>query len=194
MASSKITQSQNTVAGDQAAGDINKNQISFNYAYDSQRRTDIAVLIEKFRVEREGDIKFYETVDKLEHYKSSPPGEPTLTLEEKLEKGGCADQLRFARQTKELFSKNLVQFQYSESAQRIHALLLAEVYSRFHRLVSPLIHQGADINAINRAVQVEIIEPVQRLLQDNVLELYAAEINGMLYFLTGNCHIRWDKC
>lgn len=194
MAEREVSQTKNVVSGDQAAGDINKNKIAFNYGYQPGARSEITALIEKFRTERGGDVKFEATIKKLEHFQSQAPDEPVLTLEEKLEKGGCLDQLRFAQRTKELFSKKLVEFQYSESAQRIHALLLAEVYSRFHRLVAPLIYQGADINAINHAVQVDIIDPVRCMLEDNVLELYSDEINGMLFFLTGNCHIRWDKC
>ena len=71
--------------------------------------------------------------------------------------------------------------------------MLAEVYSRFHLAIAPMIAADAELGAINKAVQHEIIEPIQQMLEENVLELYADEINGMLYFLTGNCHIRWTK-
>ena len=36
-----------------------------------------------------------------------------------------------------------------------------------------------------------VLHRVRRLLGENPLRLFAEEINGMLYFLTGNCHIRW---
>jgi hypothetical protein len=40
-------------------------------------------------------------------------------------------------------------------------------------------------------VQSQIISPVSELLGENVLDIYPDELSGMLYFLTGNCHIRW---
>jgi hypothetical protein len=57
-----------------------------------------------------------------------------------------------------------------------------------------MIALNADLTEIKRAVQHEIIDPIEAMLGENVLDLYADEINGMLYFLTGNCHIRWTKC
>lgn len=188
-----VSQSKNVVGGDQAGRDIHKKTV-LNYGYDPSESSQIAKLIEKFRVERAGDKEFHQTVEKLEHYSTQAAEVQFLTLEEKLERGGCAGQLRFAKETKELFAKKLIQFQYFESAQKIHAFLLAEVYSRFHRFVSPLIAEGVSITVINHVVQADILGPIQALLGDNDLEIYADEINGMLYFLTGNCHIFWHKC
>ena len=38
----------------------------------------------------------------------------------------------------------------------------------------------------------EIIEPTYKHLEENILDINAVEIEGMLFFLTGNCHLRWD--
>jgi hypothetical protein len=193
VANTDISQSDNVVGGDQAGRDINKPTV-INYGLDSSGVTQIAKLIEKFRIERAGDQLFQQTVEKLEHYSAQPVDVQFLSLEEKLDRGGCAGQLRFAKETKELFTKKLVQFQYFESAQKIHAFLLAEIYSRFHRFVSPLIAEGAPTTVINHVVQEDVLAPILALLGDNDLEIYSDEINGMLYFLTGNCHIFWHKC
>jgi hypothetical protein len=194
VAKSDVTQSQNVVRGDQAARDVNKNKTIINYGFDASQQTPIAHLIEKFRKERADDKQFHVMVKKLEHFSTQADEEEHLTLAEKLERGGCKSHIEFAEKTKELFAKKLVEFQYFESAQQIHALLLAEVWTRFHRFIRPLILDGADLKAINCSVQADIIQPVQAMLGENDLELYSDEINGMLYFLTGNCHIRWDKC
>jgi len=191
---SETKQSRNVVGGDQAGRDIHKNVV-FAYPTAAGCRSEIERLTEKFRVERAGDIVFSETIAKLEHYQTQVPDDPVIGVEDKLNAAGWSpQQVEFAKKTKELFVKKILEFQLSESAQRIEALLLAEVYSRFHLAIAPLIDSDAELAAINRAVQNEIINPIQEMLGENVLELYADEIDGMLYFLTGNCHIRWTKC
>jgi hypothetical protein len=178
----KITQSENIVGRDQAGRDINKSTV-FNYRPDPGCRSEIVRLTEKFRAERASDAAFKQAIAKLEHFQTQVPDDPLSDLEQKMEAVGCsAQQLEFAKKTKELFAKKLIEFQLSESAQRIQALLLAEVYSRFHLAIAPMIAAGADLGAINKAVQHEIIDPIQQMLEENVLELYADEINGMLYF------------
>lgn len=36
-----------------------------------------------------------------------------------------------------------------------------------------------------------VVGPVNEMLGENVLELKANDVAGMVYFLTGNCHITW---
>jgi hypothetical protein len=194
VADSNPTQSQNVVAGDQAGRDIHKTTV-INYGHGPGCRSEIVLLTEKFRAERANDVTFNETIAKLEHFHAEIHDEPIVGVEDKLAAAGYSPQMvEFAKKTKELFAKKLVEFQLFESAQRIQALLLAEVYSRFHNFIAPMIASDADLTEINEVVQHEIIEPIQTMLGENVLGLYADEINGMLYFLTGNCHIRWTKC
>ena len=193
MSDSDITQSGNIIGGDQAGRDIRKTTV-ISYSHSPGCRSEIVRLTEKFRVERGTDTAFKQTIAKLEHFQAQVPDDLLSGLEQTMEAVGCSpQQLEFAKKTKELFAKKLIEFQLSESAQRIQALLLAEVYSRFHLAIAPMIAADAELGAINKAVQHEIIEPIQQMLEENVLELYADEINGMLYFLTGNCHIRWTK-
>ena len=65
------------------------------------------------------------------------PDEEIGGLEEKLRAGNYENLLDFAQKTKELFTKKLASYQFSETAQEIHAYLLAEVYTRFNFHVFP---------------------------------------------------------
>ena len=38
----------------------------------------------------------------------------------------------------------------------------------------------------------KVIKPAIFVLGENVLKLLKEDINGMIYFLTGNCHIKWE--
>lgn len=156
------------------------------------RRTQMSLLIEKFKKEREKDEVFSGIVHKLQHYASSTDGVGDIEgVKLKLGKAGYNNLVDFALTTKELFVKKLTEFQFSRSAQEMHCLLLAEVYTRFHHCVWPALCAGEDQQKVMGLVQANIINPVSEILGENVLNIYNDELTGMLYFLTGNCHIRW---
>lgn len=191
MPDQETSQEGNIVGGDQAGRDIVKTNVYVNA--DPARPTVMGRLIAKFKAERAGDAAFARVIERLQHYGSQVPGEEIIGLEPKLEAGGRNGFCNFAQKTKELFTKKLAQHQLSESAQEIHAHLLAEVYTRFHNHVYPLIVSDRPRDEVNRAIQTNVVDPVVGMLEENVLQLYADDINGMLYFLTGNCHIKWVK-
>ena len=182
----KTTQNNNVVHGHQAGRDIIN-----NYVFDASQPTTMGCLIQRFKKERESDVKFQDTLDILKRYTNPPPGESVDGLETKLKNSGRSGLLGFAKRAKEVFAKKLMEHQFSEAAQEIHTFLLAEVFTRFHSLVMPAIQQKKSVEEVNMIVQAAIIDPVHGLLGDNPLQLHAEEINGMLYFLTGNCHIKW---
>lgn len=193
MGDSHTTQKNNVVHGDQAGGDIIKyiNHTINLYTADGSQPTPMGRLVQKFKKERENDAQFHETLEILKHFARPLPGEDLSGLEAKLRASGREGLLDFAQQAKELFTKKLVEHQFSEAAQEIHAYLLAEIWTRFHTEVRPAIQQHADPTVVNTLVRERIIQPAQTLLDENVLHLFSAEINGMLYYLTGNCHIKW---
>jgi hypothetical protein len=156
------------------------------------RKTQMSHLIERFRKERENDEVFSGIIDKLQHYSSSTDGVGDVEgVKTKLAKAGYDNLLDFALVTKEMFVKKLTEFQFSRSAQEMQCLLLAEVYTRFHHCVWPALCEGRGQEEIQVLVQTHIINPVSDMLGENVLDIYTDELTGMLYFLTGNCHIRW---
>ena len=156
------------------------------------RKTQMSHLIERFKKERENDEVFSGIIAKLQHYSSSTDGVGDVEgVKTKLGKAGYDNLLDFALVTKEMFVKKLTEFQFSRSAQEMQCLLLAEVYTRFHHCVWPALCEGRGQEEIQVLVQKHIINPVSEMLGENVLEIYTDELTGMLYFLTGNCHIRW---
>jgi len=188
MASGRSSQDKNTVLGDQANRDINK---TYNYGADSA--TPMRRLIERLKEERRNDTQFHETLEILRRYTEPPSGDSVQGLEEKLLAADRKDLLAFATQAKEIFAKKLYENQFSECGQEILGLLLAEVYTRFHLHVVPAIRAGRPPDEITRLAQTMVIDKVSALLEENPLRLYADDINGMVFYLTGNCHLRWSN-
>ena len=82
--------------------------------------------------------------------------------------------------------------EHSETAQHIYAFLLAKVYSRFETHIYSRLNEGHPEEYINQLVDELIVKPLEDLLGNNLLHIYEDEINGMIYFLMGNCHIKWN--
>jgi hypothetical protein len=188
-----VSQKNVQVSGDNAGRDVIKN-VTINTGPPNgvlPGAAIIARLTQRYLQEKSSNTEFRETIDRLEHYQAVTG--PIVPLEDKLKQGGREDLIGFALKTKEMFAKKLAKHSLYESAQQIHAFLLAEVYTRYHEHVYQRVCNGEPPEEINVLIRSYIIDPLLMMLGDNVLSHYADEINGMLYFLTGNCHIRWTR-
>lgn len=154
----------------------------------------MSTLIESFKREREKDEVFTGIVTKLKRYATSIDGTDSVKgLADKLERAGYQDLLHYAMIVKEQFVKKLTEFEFSKSAQQMQGVLLAEVFTRFHHSVWPLLTAGRSQQEVMAQVQAHVIEPVMNMLGENVLSMDADELSGILFYLTGNCHIRWTN-
>lgn len=162
--------------------------------YGAHQRTPMTTLIEQFRAEAESDQQLSCLIEKLEHYFSNSTSADIRSLQEKLTSAGREDLLRDALAKKETAYKLIMRNQGSKSAQLIFAYVLAEIVVNFEQAVRPLVQEGAARSVVDRAILDHVITPACRVLEDNPLMLDKLDIQGFLYFLGGNCHIRWDQC
>lgn len=191
MSKDGVTQSNNEVGGDMAGRDINKpTYIIGRNSFGGQLQLE--KLYEKLEKEKENSPLFTEIVEELFHFKNNADETEFIGLQKKLENGNRINYLNFAEKAKEKFAKKLLKNEHSETAQHIYAFLLAKVYSSFETNISPRIRENHPEIFINQLITENIINPLEELLGDNLLRIYDDEINGMIYFLTGNCHIKWD--
>ncbi len=149
----------------------------------------------KLNDEFEHDEKLKKKLDDIRRYKTKLPH--TIGLEQKLRDGGFTERaIEKARRLKQYFAKKSTKFQYYESAQRIDSCLFAKVCGSFDAYVMPIIEQETPLIDIKQCVYERVILPIMGELNDNGAEdsclCYNEEdIFGMLYYLTGNCHINW---
>jgi hypothetical protein len=195
LTNSTVAQTGNTIGGDNAGGNISKPTYNISAGPGATNSTSAIIerLTHRYRHEKENNVVFRETVERLEHYQTQVVDGLPLTLEEKLKNGGRKDLIGFAKRTKEMFAKKLARHSLYESAQEVHACLLAEVYCRFHEFVYPHVSGAANIVAVNALIRLHIVDPLLAALGENAFNFYSDDIYGMLYFLTGTCHIKWTK-
>lgn len=186
--------SQKQVSGDnssqyQAHGDIIVN----NYNKPTEFHRQYLKLVEEFERELEsGEIEFREFIDKIQHYSSSID-DNIIGLEQKLINGGFQNDYSWANQMKEYYSKKITNNNLSKATQKIHAFILARICVLFNLYVRGAINDGKPKDEIRDIITTKVIQPVQDMLgESNVLDLYDDDITAMIYFLTGNCHIKWN--
>jgi len=188
----EVNQSDNTVEnGDMAGRDVNKQTINIG-RMSFGGKSQLQILYEKLEEEKKNTTGITEMIEELQHFKSYAKDEEVIGLEKKLENGNRLKYLNFAVRSKEKFSKKLLKNEHSETAQEIYAFLLAKVYRRFEDHIYPRLSEGHSEGFINQLVDEFIINPMEDLLGENLLRLYEDEISGMIYFLMGNCHIKWN--
>ena len=186
-------QSQNNVGGDLYAGDNNSKTTVVNMSPSNGSGEELQKLYQRLKVDGQGDPSGGVFSEKLLHYMASPTDGDVRGIEAKLRDSGREDQLFAAMGMKERAFKSIMRYETSKTAQRVFTIALSDLHARFTLTVTPVIQEGADRVAVDSCINT-ILQDTQRMLGENVLEFDAMDLLGMLYYLGGNCHIRWDKC
>jgi hypothetical protein len=131
--------------------------------------------------------------DMLHHYCAIKSAD-VRGLNEKLTISGRADLVLDASELKERAAKLIMRWQTSPVTQDIITHILAKIHGEFMLKVRPAIQAGRSLEEVDSLISDEVISPTEKMLGENDLGITLVDIIGFLYFLGGNCHIRWDKC
>lgn len=149
----------------------------------------------KLKEEIDHDDKLQKKMADIMRYRTKLPH--TLGLKRKLQDGGYnKTAIDKACRLKQGYAKKATKYQYYEMANRIDDYLFAILSNRFDDYVYPLIVNQRPLADIKQAVSDQVIIPVMKELnengEDDIYLCYTTDdILGMLYYLTGNCHINW---
>lgn len=189
----EVEQNDNTVSGDMAGGNINKPSTIFNYNSPSVRISKIKELFARYEQEKQSNVQFKQIVAELQHYTTPLQNETVIGIEGKLTAANRDAYIEYALEVKEHYAKKLTIHEMYESSQLINVYLLALVKSKYMHQVYPLVIRNEDDLTINNAIDTHILNPLLEQLEGDTLGFTSEDIIGMLYFLTGNCHIKWSK-
>jgi hypothetical protein len=151
-------------------------------------------LFARLESEAEEDKVLTSYIRQLEVYTRRVEDEEVIGLEEKLRLAGRAHQLTIATALKENVYADIKANLFSPTYQLIVATLMSKVHERFDSNIRHLINAGADSAQIDKAVSEQITVPISNELDEcpQFRDVALDYVRGMLFFLTGNCHIRWD--
>lgn len=114
-----------------------------------------------------------------------------IGLESKLVNGGLTAHLHYAKRCKEKFAQHVDKFIMYEAAQSINAYLLEKIESGYQASVLPHLATTAPAEKLD-LMRRSVSEPIRNALGNNPMKLFPSHIDGMVFFLTGKCRIKWD--
>lgn len=172
----------------QASGNINVNNI-----VQTKPNTKLSTLYKRLSEEFNSNNEIDDVIDDLLSYTTDTD---VIGLEEKIRNGGREKSINRMLWLKQEYSKKLVRFQNYPSAQKIHTLILADVLHKFMTYIEPVIEQKVTEEELLAKIDSCIVEPVFKAIDeegcDDIMGLNKADVSGMIYYLTGKCHIKWD--
>ena len=120
-------------------------------------------------------------------------GEVSRDLEKKLSDCNRGYLISEALAGKERFAKLLMRNTFRAAVQEVFAFVLGEIHAEFNLRIKPHIASETTQGAIEARV-ADLAQNItdQIAKAPPALGLGKPEIVGMLYYLTGNCHIDWD--
>lgn len=150
-------------------------------------------LLEEHEAEKEIDCDYRKFSDELNKLFAKKISGKLRNLEEKLIAGDRSHLIETAIESKELVQKKIQRFSHYKSAQDIYTYLLTNIKIAFkHQIESKIKSNKFELHEIDQIVEEKIIEPFFQNIQGSSLLIDKVQIYGLLYLLTGNCHIQWD--
>lgn len=178
-----------TGGGDFAGRDMYKN----TYSRSAVSVGKLRKLFEQFEKEKQSDSNMKFIAEELQHLMTPREGEIVIGLEKKLEAAQKPQEtIDLARECKEQYAKKLYKQQFYDSFQKINLILLSTARTQFVNYVYPLIKDGRSDMEVAWALDEHVIKNLQSMLDvDDSLVFSPNDVWGILYFLTGNCYIKW---
>ena len=155
--------------------------------------TSLSRLYEIFRDAEQASTHQSNIADLLQHY-STTASFDVRGLEVKLTEGGRSDIIPEAMLWKQRAAMIITRWQTSPVTQDIITQILSFIHSEFVQHVKPAIQEGKSRTEVEALIGEKVLAPTNAMLGENDLQITPTDVLGMLYFLGGNCHIRWDKC
>lgn len=189
-----VTQS-NIIAGKVIGRDDNSQVHQHFYNRSVFYKEDLVLkkLLDEHEIEKEKDADYLAFSDELNNFFKQEVGKKLRDLREKLVDGGRENLIRCALDSKERVTKKIHTYSLYKSAQDVYTYLLTNIRSSFKHQVEARIKSGKFENyEIDDIVRDKIIEPFYQAVQGSSLLIDLDELYGILYLLTGNCHVDWD--
>lgn len=153
--------------------------------------TKIAALIEAGKAMAEGSLEYDDLMEELNSYQKPRPGREIIGLEGKLNNANMSSLLDDATYLKGEAIKKITRYQFQSHKAALHNYIYGKIYEIFNTQILPLLHQGKTADEINKFISNLIVLPLADEICEADPTINSNTIRGMLYILTGNCHLAW---
>lgn len=151
---------------------------------------------EELKRQVENDDRYATFIDDFKEYNTIKDG---IGLEQKLIDGNFTEyQINKALSLKEKYAKRVVMGEMFLAQQRIDVAIFSIIDTNFDTYVFPLIMKNYPNDKVLIVLKEKVIQPILDILdkegyEDDYLNYNANDIFGMVYFLTGKCHLNWKN-
>jgi hypothetical protein len=145
----------------------------------------------------ENDERYATFIDDFKEYDTTIKGD--IGLEKKLRDGKFnRTEIHRALRLKERYAKRVAKNEMFLAQQKIDVEIFSIIDNGFYTYVYPLILENQSKKYILEILNEKVIQPILEILnkegaEDNYLNYNANDIFGMVYFLTGKCHLNWKN-
>jgi len=153
----------------------------------------LKIHIDKIVEECIDDKELSDFICELKDYINVNPRRNIIGLESKLTNSGRESFIDNGITLKDRFSRKLYRNQLSLSAQNIYLQILSYISTTFKHKIKPLLRTEVSDNELHTAVYSEVVNHIYDQIANPIVGLTSEDIEGMLYFLTGQCHLDWSK-
>lgn len=149
---------------------------------------------EKLQEEVKNDRRYETFIEDFNTYNTIQDG---IGLEQKLKDTGFTErEVLKALFLKEKYAKRVVLGEMFQAQQEIDVEIFSIIDSNFEAYVYPKIIEGLEKSIVLQCLMEKVIQPILDILNregesDDFLNYNANDIYGMIYFLTGKCHLNW---
>lgn len=185
---------QNITNADEVAQQVNIAKVDGNLSFTKESR--LSQRFKRLKKEVELDVKYGKFIEDFERYNTKIDGR---SMPDKLADGGFTKRdIDRATYRKHRYAKKLERNKLYETAQLIDLDLFAIINSNFETYIEPLIDEDKPITEIKLALKEKIIDPIYKLINEDgaddiILNYDHDDISGMIFFLTGKCHLNWTN-
>lgn len=149
--------------------------------------------IEQIKKSLSSNKKGVDIIEDLADYITNHPSRKIIGLEGKLSNGNRLDLQDRAVLLKNRFERRVAKNQMSLSEQHVYVQILSAINTIWHSKIKPLIEIENSNMVVDSAIYAELIEPVHKAIVRYDTLATSELVSGMLYFLTGKCHLEWSK-
>lgn len=178
--------------GKAIGGDDNSVVVSTDIHNYPSTKTKLSILFDALKEKFESDEQTDCISDELKFYQTE---RDTIGLEQKLKDGELDYLFEDASLLKEAYTRKLYKYQLYEPAQEIHSFILGIICNKFRFLIYPLLKKETSQEDITKIISEKIVDPIMKIILEqgcsDIMGLTSKDIDGMIFFLTGRCHIKW---
>jgi hypothetical protein len=135
--------------------------------------------------------EYRDLLDELNNYQKPRVGREIIGLKNKLQRANMGSLIDDATYLKNNAITKVARYQLQSHKAAVHNYIYGKINEIFNAQIAPLIREGLQAHDINQFISQMIIQPLADEICIADPTINSDTIRGMLYILTGNCHLTW---